>query len=176
MLSQHLFDILIANIWWTVAQAFINHIIFWKSVHICTFRCIYVNCYNILIFFPEVSTKLAKMHFFCFWTITQERNMETRQMTPSSSTTFSTLTVCNIHFCIWIHFYVVPFGQLQSTKYPNFEQKLLTWIAHHTFLESRHPEVTKNSYYVLSPEGSQKKGISSWTKSDYLNKVAKIKE
>ena len=27
---------------------------------------------------------------------------------------------------------------------------------HHTFLESRHPEVTKNTYYVLSPEGSQK--------------------
>ena len=26
-----------------------------------------------------------------------------------------------------------------------------------TFLESRHPEVTKNPYYVLSPKGSQKK-------------------
>ena len=29
--------------------------------------------------------------------------------------------------------------------------------AHHTFLENSHPEVTKNPYYVLSPEGSQKK-------------------
>ena len=29
--------------------------------------------------------------------------------------------------------------------------------AHHIFLESRHPEVTKNPYYVLSPKGSQKK-------------------
>ena len=29
--------------------------------------------------------------------------------------------------------------------------------AHHTFLESRHPEVNKNPYYILSPEGSKKK-------------------
>ena len=31
-------------------------------------------------------------------TITQEGNMETRQMTPFFSSTFSDLTVCNIHF------------------------------------------------------------------------------
>ena len=36
-------------------------------------------------------------------------------------------------------------------------QKLPIQTAHHTFLESRHPEVTKNPYYVLSPKGSQKK-------------------
>ena len=29
--------------------------------------------------------------------------------------------------------------------------------AHHTFLESRHPEVTENPHYVFPPEGSQKK-------------------
>ena len=31
---------------------------------------------------------------------------------------------------------------------------------HHTFLESRHPEVTKNPYHVLSPEWSQKKATA----------------
>ena len=34
-------------------------------------------------------------------TITQEGNMETRQMTPFFSSTFSDLTVCNIHFWTW---------------------------------------------------------------------------
>ena len=51
------FDILIANISWTVAQTPINHSIFWKSV-MRTFRCIYVNCFNRFRFFAEVSTKL----------------------------------------------------------------------------------------------------------------------
>ena len=31
-------------------------------------------------------------------TITQEENMEARQMTPFFSSTFSALTICNIHF------------------------------------------------------------------------------
>ena len=44
-----LFDILIAKISWTVAQTPINHSIFWKSV-MRTFRCIYVNCFNNLVF------------------------------------------------------------------------------------------------------------------------------
>ena len=57
------FDILVANISWTVAQTPINHIIFWKTV-IKTFRSIYVNCFNRLRFLAEVSTKLQKMHFF----------------------------------------------------------------------------------------------------------------
>ena len=29
--------------------------------------------------------------------------------------------------------------------------------ANHTLQESRHPEVTKNQYYILSSEGRQKK-------------------
>ena len=33
-------------------------------------------------------------------TITQEGNMETRQMAPFFSSTLSALTACNIHFCI----------------------------------------------------------------------------
>ena len=63
-----------------------------------------------------------------------------------------------------------------SVKYTNLGQNLPIRIAHHTFLQSRHPEVPKTSYYVLSPKGGPKKGISSWTNSDYLNKAAKIKE
>ena len=98
MLSQHLFDILIANISRTVAWTPINHTIFWKSGK-RTFRCIYVNCFNRLRFLAEVSTKLYKMHFF--EQFTQEGNMKTRQMTPFLSSTFSTGTVCNIHFCVW---------------------------------------------------------------------------
>ena len=39
------FDILIANISWTVAQTPIRHIIFWKTI-IKTFRSMYVNCFN----------------------------------------------------------------------------------------------------------------------------------
>ena len=54
------FDILIANILWSVAQTPLSHNIFWKSV-MRTFRYIYVNCFNrlrILRFLAEVSTKL----------------------------------------------------------------------------------------------------------------------
>ena len=57
------FDILIANILWSVAQTPLSHNIFWKSL-MRTFRCIYVNCLNRLRFLAEVSTKLQKMHFF----------------------------------------------------------------------------------------------------------------
>lgn len=46
-------------------------------------------------------------------------------------------------------------------KYVNFGQKLSIRTAHHIFLESRHPYVTKNPYYVLGLSlGEPKKGIS----------------
>ena len=57
------FDILIANISWMVAQVPINHIIFWKTVT-KTFKSIYINYFNRLRILAEVSTKLHKMHFF----------------------------------------------------------------------------------------------------------------
>ena len=41
-------------------------------------------------------------------------------------------------------------------KYLNFEEKLPIPTAD-VFLESKHPEVTKNPYYVLSPKGNQKR-------------------
>ena len=50
--------------------------------------------------------------------------METKQMAPIFSCTFSTLTICNIHLKLPIH------------------------ELHHTFLEFRHPEITKNPYHV----------------------------
>ena len=40
--------------------------------------------------------------------------------------------------------------------------------ARHYFLESRHPEVTKNSYYVLSREGSQEKESAPGLKVFYI--------
>ena len=72
--------------------------------------------------------------------------METRQMTPFFSYAFSVLTVCSGPL----------FGPFWSVKYLNFGQKLPIRKAHQTFLESRHPDVTKNPYHVLSHEWSQK--------------------
>ena len=67
----------------------------------------------------------------------------------------------NIHSCIWKWSKFIscgpPFGPFWSVKYLNLGKKLLIWTAHHTFLESRHPEFTKNSYYVLSSQEIQKK-------------------
>ena len=48
------------------------------------------------------------------------------------------------------------FGLFWSVKYVNSGQKLPIKTNHHTFLESGHPDVTKNQYYVLSSKGSQK--------------------
>ena len=46
------------------------------------FQIQYVNSFNSLRFLPKVSTKLQKMHLYNLRTITQERNMKTRQMSP----------------------------------------------------------------------------------------------
>ena len=93
-------------------------------------------------------------------TITQEGNMETRQMTPFFSSTFYALFVTFIFIfgnSQNSFTFGPPFGPFWSVKYLNFGQKLPIRTTHHTFLESRHPEVTKNPYYVLSPKWSQKK-------------------
>ena len=50
-----------------------------------------------------------------------------------------------------------PFGPFWSVKYFNFGQKLPIQTAHHTFVESKYPEVTKIPYHLLSHERSQKK-------------------
>ena len=68
------------------------------------------------------------------------------------------------------------FGSFWSVKCLDFGQKVQIRMAHHTFLERRHPEVTKNAYYVLYPKGELNLGISSWTNREYLNKAAKTNE
>ena len=166
-------DSLIANITWTVAQAPINHVIFWKSV-MWTFRCIYVNCFNTLRFLAEVSTKLKKRTSLDnLRTITQEGNMETRQMTTFFHL-LSPLWLFVTFIFVFENCYISfscgpPSGPSWSVKYPNFGQKLLIQTAYYTFLKNRHPEVTKNSQYVLSHKESQKMGISSWTMENVLD-------
>ena len=123
------------------------------QIHIC--KLLYR-----LRFLAEVSSVLQKMHFFGKFTY---RNSDSKHGNytndPSFSSTFSVLTSV---ICIFIfqngqnsfscgH----PFGPFWSVKYLKLGQKLLIWTAYHTFLENRHPEVTKNPYYVLSPKGSQ---------------------
>ena len=87
--------------------------------------------------------------------------MKTRKITPFFSSTFSALTVCDIHFLFENSLNLFScgpsFGSFWSVKYLNFEQKLPIRTAHNTFLESRQSEITKNLYYALPPEWSPKK-------------------
>ena len=150
-------------------HSIINNTIFWKCVT-RPFRYIYVTCRVRVL--PEVSTKLQKMHFF-------------RQFKDHNSGrehgNYTNDPILFIYFfrsdCLYcsflnlkilkINFYVVPHlvhSGLKNTTI--FGQKLLIRTAHHTFLEGRHPEVTKNLYYVLSIRRSQIPiflGTSSWT-------------
>ena len=106
-----------------------------------TFRCIYVNCFNRLRFLAEVSTR----------TITQEENIETRQMTIFSST-FYALTTATFIFAFDNSQNSISYGStfcpFWSVKYLNFGKQLQIWTAHHTFLEGKHPGVTKNPYFI----------------------------
>ena len=87
--------------------------------------------------------------------------METRQMTPF----FHLLFLLKLFVTFIFVFensqnsfsYGLPFDPFWPVKYLSFGKKLSIRSIHHTFLESRQAEVTKNPYYVLSPEGSQKK-------------------
>ena len=81
--------------------------------------------------------------------------METRQMTPFFYLLFHSNCLYNSFLylkIVNIHFKVVPLGPCWSVKYLSFGKKLPIWAVHDSFLESRHPEVTKNPYYVLSPK------------------------
>ena len=62
-----------------------------------------------------------------------------------------------------------PFVPFWSVKYLNFGQKLSIRATHHTSLESRHTEVNNNPYYILSPEGSQKKVSAHGQMLDFNN-------
>ena len=86
--------------------------------------------------------------------------MKDRQIAPFLSSTFSALTVFNIDFCFensQNSFSCGPsFAPFWFKKCFKFEQKLPILTANHTFLLSRHPEVTKNPYYILPSKRSQK--------------------
>ena len=119
------FDILIANISWTVAQTTINHIIFWKTV-IRTIRSIYKNCFNRLRFLAEVSTKLQKMHFFGqFKDHNSGRNHRNYINDPIFVYFFC--SVCQIHFYIWkwskFIFLWSPLWSILVCKIPQFWAK-----------------------------------------------------
>ena len=104
------------------------------------------------------------------------REMKIRKMNPFFSSIFSALTVCNIHFWIWKYSKFTsmwsPLWSILVCKIPSFfYQKLPIRTAHHTFMESRYPEVTKNLYYLLSTCQSQIpifSGSSSWTSYLFL--------
>ena len=111
---------------------------FWKCVT-RPFRWIYVNCFDRLNFLADISIKLQKMHLFRqFQGHKSEGNMETKQMTPFFSSTFFALTVFNFISEFENTQNSFSCGQFWSAK------NLWIWAAHHTFLESRHPEVSKN--------------------------------
>ena len=120
----------------------------------------YVNCLNRLRYIPEVSPKLQKMHFLAnLRIITQEGNMETRQMISFFSSTFSALTVSSIHFWIWKYWKPCssdpPLLYYDLQNILTFGQKLPIWTAYLTSLESRHPAVTKNLHCISSIRRSQ---------------------
>ena len=135
---------------------------------------IHVICFNRLRFLVEVRSKLSKMHFFGQF---KDRNSESKHGNytnyPSFLSTFSVLFV--IFIFIFQNGQVSfscghSFGLFWSVKYLNFGQKLPIRTAHHTFLESRHPEVTKNSYYVLIPQGeSMARGLIPMHRGVYIH-------
>ena len=155
------------------------------QVYICRLNCFLDldNCFNRLRFLAEVSTKLQKCTFFDnLRTITEEANMEARQMTAFFSPTSSALTVYNINFCTWKYskfiFMCSPLWSIlvccesvafrQKLRYFTsiFDGKLPVQTADHTSLESRHPELTKNPYYVVHPPepNTHFLGSNLWTK------------
>ena len=88
--------------------------------------------------------------------------METKQITPFFHLLFPLQLFVTFIFALGNSQNSFSCGPLfcpfWSVKYLNFGQKLPFQTTYHTFLESRQrPEVTKNPYDVLSPEGIQKK-------------------
>ena len=78
----------------------ISKTIFWNCVT-RSFRYLYVNCFTRLGYFAEDSTKLKIMHLLDnLGTITQEENMEIREMTAIFFIYFFSCN-CGIHFWIW---------------------------------------------------------------------------
>ena len=138
-----------------------------------------MNVFNRLTFLAEVITKLQKMHLFRqFKDHNSGSKHENLTNDPIFLSAFFDLTVCNFfsEFESTQNSFSCgpPFGSSWSVKYLNFWPRATdSDSSSHFFLETRHPEVTKNLYYVLSTQRSQIPiflGSSSWTKflSPYL--------
>ena len=111
----------------------------------------------LVIFLTSVQTKA--LHYTTSGPLTWERNIETRRITifffnnilSSKCLTFIFIlgNTQNSFSCGWNS------GSFWSAKYLNLGQKLTICAVHHTFLEERHPEDTKNPFF-WSPEVSRK--------------------
>ena len=81
------------------------------------------------------------MHFFRqFKDHNSGKENENYKNDPIFSSTFSALPACNIHFWIWK--YLKFFCKFITTVHSGLQNTSI--FSFHTFLESRHPEVTKN--------------------------------
>ena len=123
LLSQHFFDILFLNIWWTVAQNPTKHTIFWRSM-MRPFRWISMNCFNRFRFLAEVSTNLHKMHYFvqfklCLW--------------------YSFLYLKNVK----IHFHGSPLCSILVCKIPEFWSRKL-WDQNFVQFDSGNINIKEN--------------------------------
>ena len=84
-----------------ISVSIVSNNIFWKRLT-RPFRCIYVNCFNILNFFCWGQYKIEKMHLFWqFKDHNSGREHENYTNNPIFSSTFSAVPACNIYFWIW---------------------------------------------------------------------------
>ena len=81
----------------TLSHSIVNNNIFNNVTR--PFRCIYVNCFNILRFFCWGQNKIEKMHFFQqFKDQNSGKENENYNNDPIFPSTFSALPACNIQF------------------------------------------------------------------------------
>ena len=128
-----------------------------------TFRCVYRNCYRRLMFelisyLLDISTNKSII-FYNFRTPNlgkKHRNQTNNNIFFNNILSSKYLTFIfilgntqNSFSCGWNS------GSFWSAKYLNLGQKLTICAVHHTFLEERHPEDTKNPFF-WSPEVSRK--------------------
>ena len=89
------------NIFKALSHSIVNNNIFWKCLT-RPFRCIFVNCFNILRFSCWGQHKIEKVYFFRqFKDHSSGSEHENYKNDPIFSSTFSILPACNIHFWIW---------------------------------------------------------------------------
>ena len=123
-------------------------------------------------FLPRSAQNWEGALFWQFMDYDSGREHEKYTNDPIFFIKFSPLPACKIHFWIskYLNFNLKFITSVHSGLYniSIFRQKLLMRTTHHTFIESRHPEVTTNLYYFLLTWGSKipiywrSKKISYW--------------